>query len=118
MAVHLWVIKRQVHLFDPAHVGCAILSETAGNEAAGGIDAGKDVVGSAGTVDTRAGRDVVNGAINGKVDGAAGVGAVVEGEFFGGYVPRPVLGASSIGQSIKTKVRERRGGGGGLYTHK
>lgn len=107
-----------MHLLHPAHVGCAVLSETARNEAAGGIDAGKDVVGSAGTVDTRAGGDVVDGAIDGKVDGPAGVGAVVEGEFFGGYVPGPVLGASSVGQSTKAQVREQRGGGGGLYTHK
>lgn len=99
VAVHLRVIKRQVHVLHTAHVGRSVLSEAAGDETAGGINASEDVVRAAGAVDTRAGGDVVDGAVDGEVDGLGWVGTIVEGEVFGGYVLGPVLGASSRGQS-------------------
>lgn len=114
--VHVRVVERQVHVLDSAHVGCAVLGEAASDKATGGIDAGKDVVGSAGAVDTRAGGDVVYGAIDGKVDGLGRVGTIVEGEFLGGYEAGPVLEASSCGQSMDPRAESSRAEGG-LYTH-
>ena len=58
--------------------------EAAGYKGAGGVAAGEEVVGSAWAVEVWGGGDVVDGAVEGEVDGDGGEGAVVEGEFGGG----------------------------------
>ena len=82
MRVRLGVVEGQVHLLDAAHVGGAVVGEAARDVGARGVAAGKVVVGASRAVDAAAGGDVVDGAVDGEVDGLGVVGAVVGGEFF------------------------------------
>jgi hypothetical protein len=70
-------IERYVRPFCAAEIGRAVFGEAAGDEAACCVFAGEDVVAASGAVDAAAGGDVVDGAVEGEVDGSVGVGAVV-----------------------------------------
>lgn len=74
-------VHGHVHLFYAAQIRDRVLGEAAGQKGARGVLSREEVVGAAGAVG--GGRDghVVDGAVEGEVDGLLGVGAVVEGEF-------------------------------------
>lgn len=91
MLVDLWVVQGQVHQFDPSHVWCLVLLETARHEAPACINAGKDAVGSAWTVHPGASSDIVDGVVDGKVDRLVRIGTVVLTQLLRREVLRPVL---------------------------
>lgn len=75
-------VDRHVDFLDAAHVGREIRVEAPADKGARGISAGEEVVRAAGAVRVSAGRDVVDGAVEGEVDWLFGVGAVVGQELF------------------------------------
>jgi hypothetical protein len=77
LGIHVRDIHRDVRPLGTAQVGRRVLSETARDECARRVLAREDVVAAFGPVDAAAGGDVVDGAIEGYVDGFVGVGAVV-----------------------------------------
>lgn len=74
--IRLWVVDGQEHGLDAAQVGRAILLEAACDVGAGCVDAGKDVVGAAGTIDAATVGDVEDCAVDGQVERFLGIGAV------------------------------------------
>ena len=66
--VDLGIIEGQVHELDATHVRGAVLGEAAGDIGTRGVDARKHIVGAARTVDVASIADVVDGAVDGKVD--------------------------------------------------
>jgi len=77
LRIHVRDIHRDVSPLGTAQVGRRVFSEAAGDESARRVLAREDVVAAAGPVDVAAGGDVVDGAVQGHVDGFVGVGAVV-----------------------------------------
>jgi hypothetical protein len=84
-------IDRNVSPLSATQVGCRVLSETACNEATRGVFAREDVVATTSAIDPAAGGDVVDGAVERKVDRLVGVAAVVRGEFGVGQRNRSLL---------------------------
>ena len=84
-------LERHVHLLHAAQIGHRVGVEAARQERARGIAPGEEVVRAAGSVRRRADADVVNGAIDGEVDGLGRVGAVVGFELVVGEVNGSVL---------------------------
>jgi hypothetical protein len=77
LGIHVRDIHRDVSPLGAAQVGRRVFSEAAGDESARRVLAREHVVAAAGPVDVAAGGDVVDGAVQGHVDGFVGVGAVV-----------------------------------------
>jgi hypothetical protein len=77
-------LERDVHLLDAAQVRHAVCVEAAGEKRARGVAAREEVIRAAGAVGQGADADVVDCAVEGKVDGLCGVGAIVGFEFFVG----------------------------------
>jgi hypothetical protein len=77
LRIHVRDIHRDVRPLGAAQVGRRVLGEAARDEGARAVLAREDVVAAARPVDAAAGRDVVDGAIEGHVDGFVRVGAVV-----------------------------------------
>lgn len=84
--VHLRVVEGQEHFLDAAHVGSAVVGEAARHVGARRVDAGKVLVRAARAVGPPVGRDVVDAAVDGQVDGLVLVLAVEAGELLGGQV--------------------------------
>ena len=77
LRIHVRDIHRNVRPLGAAQVGRRVLGETARDECARRILACEDVVAATGPVDAAAGGDVVDGAVEGHVDGFVRVGAIV-----------------------------------------
>lgn len=80
LAVDRGIVEREEHLLDTAHVGRPVFAEATSDEAAAGVNAREHVVRPTLTVGVRVGRHVVNGSVDGQVDGLALDGSVVLGE--------------------------------------
>jgi hypothetical protein len=74
-------IYRDICPLCTTQVGCRVLRKTACDEAACGIFAREDIVATTSAIDPAAGSDVVDSAVERKVDRLIGIAAVVSEEF-------------------------------------
>lgn len=91
LRIVLLVVDGEVHFFQSTQVGSQVLLEAATDKGARGIAAGKDAVGASGPVHVAALGDVVDGAIDGEIDGFGFVGAIKGLELVEGVVCRARL---------------------------
>lgn len=91
LRVVLLVFDGEVHFLQTAQIGSQVFLEAAGDKGARGIAAGKDAVGASGAVHVAALGDVVDGAVDGEVDGFGFVGAIEGLELVEGVVCRASL---------------------------
>lgn len=91
LRVVLLVVDGEVHFFQTAQIGSQVFLEAASDKGARGITAGKDAVGASGAVHVAALGDVIDGTVDGEIDGFGFVGAIVGLELVEGVVCRASL---------------------------
>lgn len=79
-ALNLLGVNRHIHELYAAQIGRLVFPEAARDEGARGVAAGEEVVRTAGAVGLGGGGHVIDGAVEGEVDGLLRVRAVVGSE--------------------------------------